>query len=293
MCSMISLKSFFKDVSLKNYCTFNIGGNAKYLYVAHSTKQLINVCYFCERHNIKYKVIGCGANLLFSDEGFNGAIIVNKTQKIKLKKNLVVCESGVNLTKLIYLLKDKNLGGFESLASIPATVGGAVVNSLSAFDINLSDLVLSVECVHKNDIKKKLILSNSECSFDYRNSIFKNENYIITKVVLKVENRDKNLIEDNINLAVNKKLNSQPVGELSAGSVFKRCSIIPAKVIDELGLKGTCFGGAKVSEKHAGFIVNIGNATCLDVLQLINFIKQRVFEATGESIETEIEYVDF
>lgn len=290
---MINLKSFFSNVSLKNYCTFNIGGNAKYLYVAHTTKQLINVCYFCERHNIKYKVIGCGANLLFSDEGFNGAIIVNKTQKFKLKKNLIICESGVNLTKLIYLLKDKNFGGFETLASIPATVGGAVVNSLSAFNVNVSDFVLSVECVHKNNIKKKLILSNSECCFDYRNSIFKNENYIITKVILKVENRDKNLIEDNINLAVNKKLNSQPIGELSAGSVFKRCSIIPSKVIDELGLKGKCFGGAKISEKHAGFIVNIGNATCLDVLQLIDFIKQKVFETTGETIETEIEYVDF
>ena len=290
---MINLKSFFNNVSLKNYCTFNIGGNAKYLYVAHSTRQLINVCYFCERHNIKYKVIGCGANLLFSDEGFNGAIIVNKTQKVKLKKNLVACESGVNLTKLIYLLKDQNFGGFETLASIPATVGGAVVNSLSAFDVNLSDLVLSVECVHKNNIKKKIVLSHSECCFDYRNSIFKNGNYIITKVILKVEKRDKNLIENNINSAVNKKLNSQPIGELSAGSVFKRCSIIPAKVIDELGLKGTCFGGAKISEKHAGFIVNNGNATCLDVLQLIDFIKQRVFETTGETIETEIEYVDF
>lgn len=290
---MINLKSFFKNVSLKNYCTFNIGGNAKYLYVAHSTRQLINVCYFCKRHNIKYKIIGCGANLLFSDEGFNGAIIVNKTQKVKLKNNLVVCESGVNLTKLIYILKDKNFGGFETLASIPATVGGAVVNSLSAFDVNLCDFVVSVECAHKNDIKKKIILSNSECCFDYRNSIFKTENYIITKVVFKVKDRDKKLIENNISLAVNKKLKSQPVGELSAGSVFKRCSIIPSKVVDELGLKGACFGGARISEKHAGFIVNDGNATCLDVLQLIKFIKQNVFDATGEIIETEIEYVDY
>ena len=135
-CFMIKLKSFFKDVSLKNYCTFYIGGNAKYLYVAHTTKQLVDVCYFCRRHNIKFKVIGCGANLLFSDKGFDGAIIVNKTQKIKIKNKQVVCESGVNLTSLIYRLKDKNLGGFETLASIPATVGGAIVNSLSSFNIN-------------------------------------------------------------------------------------------------------------------------------------------------------------
>ena len=290
---MISLKSFFKDVSLKNYCTFNIGGNAKYLYVAHTTKQLIAVCSFCERHNIKFKVIGCGANLLFSDKGFEGAIIINKTQQIKLKSNIVICDSGVNLTKLIFILKDKNLGGFESLASIPATIGGAVVNSLSAFDVNFSDHVLTVECRHKNNLKKSIKLKNLECGFAYRNSIFKSDNYIITKVILSVKNKDKNEIENNINLAVNKKLNSQPVGELSAGSVFKRCSIIPAKVIDELGLKGLCFGGAKISEKHAGFIINTGNATCLDVLMLIDFIKQKVFETTGANIETEIEYVDF
>ena len=89
MCFMISFKSFFNDVSLRNYCTFNIGGKAKYLYIAHTTKQLLEVCSFCEKHNIKFKVIGCGANLLFSDLGYNGAIIVNKTAKVKIENKTI------------------------------------------------------------------------------------------------------------------------------------------------------------------------------------------------------------
>ena len=290
---MINSKSFFNDVSLRNYCTFNIGGKAKYLYIAHTTKQLLDVCSFCEKHNIKFKVIGCGANLLFSDLGYNGAIIVNKTAKVKIENKTITCDSGVNLTSLIFMLKDKNLGGFETLASIPATVGGAVVNSLSAFNVNFSDFILSVECFEKHNPKKHVVLSNLNCCFDYRTSIFKTEEYVITKVVLSVEKRNKFIIEKNINLAINKKLNSQPVGELSAGSVFKRSSIIPSKTIDELGLKGVCFGGAKISEKHAGFIVNTGNATSANVIDLINYIKQEVFNKTKEKLETEIEFVDF
>lgn len=290
---MISFKSFFKNVSLKNYCTFNIGGNAKYLYIAHNTKQLIDVCYFCNRHNIKFKVIGCGANLLFSDKGYDGAIIINKTSKIKIGNSAIKCNSGVNLMSLIFMLKDKNLGGFETLASIPATVGGAVVNSLSAFNVNFSDFILSVECFEKHNPKKRVVLSNLKCCFDYRNSIFKTEKYIITNVVISVKKRNKFLIEKNINLAVHKKLTTQPIGEMSAGSVFKRSSIIPSKTIDELGLKGVCFGGAKISEKHAGFIVNTGNATSANVIDLINYIKQEVFNKTKEKLETEIEFVDF
>ena len=232
------------NVDLKDFCTFRIGGKAKFLFVANTTSELINVCLFAKAHNIKHKVIGLGANLLFDDLGYNGLIIVNKTNKILFRKNAVYCSSGVNVTNLIMKCYLRSLCGFECLSGIPSTVGGAVVNSLGAFNTNFCDFVEYVECYHKSDLTKKLKLNRDECKFSYRSSLFKNGEYIITKVKLKLKYYNKTLIKQRIDNAIKKKTETQPLGVASAGSVFKRSDIIPAKVIDELGLKGTKIGGA-------------------------------------------------
>ena len=349
---------FKSQVSLKDFCTFRIGGKAKFLFVAHDTDTLIKVCLYAKAHNIKYKVIGLGANLLFDDLGFDGLIIVNKTNNVLLRKvntyevlyednrdinlscefnkstsiasfklnnnyrnhdnkchktntlkhdnnssNLcfndknnscfAYVDSGVNVTNLIMKCALRSLCGFERLAGIPSTVGGAVVNSLGAFDTNFSDFVEWVECYHKNDLTKKLILSHDECQFGYRTSLFKCGNYIITKVKLRLFEDDKSLIQKRIKEAVKKKKSTQPLDQYSAGSVFKRTNIIPAKVIDELGLKGTKIGGAEISTKHAGFIINSNSATSKDVKQLITLIQQKVKSATNEDLTPEIEFVEY
>jgi len=284
---------FEKGVSLKDFCTFRIGGKAKFLFVANTNSQLINVCLFAKSHNIKYKIIGLGANLLFDDLGYDGLIIVNKTNKILFRKNAVYCSSGVNVTNLIMKCYLRSLCGFESLAGIPSTVGGAVVNSLGAFDTNFADFVEYVECYHKNDLTKKLKLNRDECKFSYRTSLFKNGEYIITKIKLKLNYDDKTLIKQRIDNAIKKKTETQPLSVASAGSVFKRSNIIPAKVIDELGLKGTKIGGAEISTKHAGFIVNNTNATSEDVKALITLIQQKVKTAYNEELKPEIEFVEY
>ncbi|MBQ9795763.1 MAG: UDP-N-acetylmuramate dehydrogenase, partial [Clostridia bacterium] len=176
---------------------------------------------------------------------------------------------------------------------IPSTVGGAVVNSLGAFDTNFSDFVEYVECYHKNDLTKKLRLSNEECKFGYRTSLFKKGDYIITRVKLRLFEDDKTLIQQRIQEAIKKKKFTQPLDYPSAGSVFKRGNIIPAKVIDELGLKGTKIGGAEISTKHAGFIINTNSATSKDVKELISLIQEKVKTATNEQLETEIEFVEY
>lgn len=282
-----------KDVCLKEFCTYRIGGSAKFLFTAEDTVTLIKVCLYAKTHNIKYKIIGLGANLLFDDLGYNGLIIVNKSNKILFRNNAVYCSSGVNVTNLIMKCCMRSLCGFECLASIPSTVGGAVVNSLGAFDTNFSDYVEWVECYHKSDLTKKLRLSNEECKFGYRTSLFKSGEYIITKVKLKLKYDEQSLIQKRIREAIEKKKSTQPLNFPSAGSVFKRGNIIPAKVIDELGLKGTKIGGAEISNKHAGFIVNNTNATSKDVKLLISYIQEKVKSATNEDLTPEIEFVEY
>ena len=282
---------FLKDVSLKDFCTFHIGGRAKFLHVAHTTANLIEVCKYCKLHNIKYKVIGLGANILFNDNGFNGAIIVNKSNKITFKNNSVFAESGVNVTNLIMRCYLRSLCGFERLVGIPSTVGGAIFNNLGAFETSFGDFVEYVE-VYDKTTNKIITLSNKVCKFTYRNSIFKKENYIILKVKLNLQQDEQLAIKQRINLTLERKKSTQPLNYPSAGSIFKHGNIIPAKTIDELGLKGTKIGDAEISTKHSGFIVNLGNATSKDVKQLITLIKEKVYTETGELLEPEIEFVD-
>ncbi len=282
-----------RNVNLKDFCTFHIGGSAKFLTSICSNTQLIEVCKYCKLHNIKYKIIGLGANLLFDDLGFDGMIIVNKTNEILFRKNFVYVSSGVNVTSLIMQCYNRSLCGFERLAGIPSTIGGAVVNSLGAFETNFTNFVEYVECYHKSDLIKKLKLTNEQCKFGYRSSLFKSDDYIITKVKLRLIKDDKTLIQQRIKEAIEKKTSTQPLDKFSAGSVFKRRNIIPAKVIDELGLKGTKIGGAEISTKHAGFIVNTQSATSKDVKELISLIQEKVKTATNEELEPEIEFVEY
>ncbi|MBQ8615774.1 MAG: UDP-N-acetylmuramate dehydrogenase [Clostridia bacterium] len=297
---------FEKDISLKDFCTFKIGGSAKFLSLVKNNTQLIDVCLYCQLHNIKYKIIGLGANLLFDDSGFDGMIIVNKSNRILFRNvrgsfdsaqddtyYFVYVDSGVNVTNLIMKCYMRSLCGFERLAGIPSTVGGAVVNSLGAFETNFSDFIEYVECYHKSDLTKKLRFNHDDCNFGYRTSLFKNGDYIITRVKLRLFKDDKTLIQQRIKDAIEKKKSTQPLDQFSAGSVFKRGNIIPAKVIDELGLKGTKIGGAEISTKHAGFIVNTNSATSKDIKQLISLIQNEVKTAYNEELEPEIEFVEY
>lgn len=283
--------NFLKNVSLKNYCTFRIGGSAKFLYLANTTSDLLNVSSYCYENNLKFKVIGLGANLLFADDGFDGVIVVNKSNNATFYSNSVVADSGINITNLIMRCYLRNLCNFERLVGIPATVGGAVVNNLGAFETTFGDFV---EYVEVYDVKnaKILKLDKNQCNFSYRNSIFKNENYIILKVKINLKHDTKSAIKERINYSILRKSSTQPLEFANAGSVFKRGNIIPAKIIDELGLKGTRIGDAEISTKHSGFIVNLGNATSKDIKQLIALIKEKVYTKTGELLEPEIEFVD-
>jgi len=280
-----------RNASLKDYCTFKIGGNAKFVFIVENNYSLITMCKYCQKHNIKFKVIGYGSNLLFNDDGFDGAIIVNRANNLKFVGSSVWADAGVSVSSLIQKCIEKRLSGIERLAGIPSTVGGAVVNSLGAYNTSFSDYVKYAKCYDPQ--KNKIITMRAkDCSFAYRTSAFKHKNLIITSVKLKLRRGNLNQIKQNMIESISKKNKTQPTNFPSAGSVFKRGNIIPARVIDELGLKGLRVGGAEISKKHAGYIINVENASSEDVKGLISIIKQRVLECYGENLETEIEFVE-
>ena len=300
----------YKNAPLKKVCTFNIGGNANFLFKTHSNYAIKKVIKYCCMHNIKYKVIGCGANLLFDDLGYNGAIIVNNAKQFKIKGEHIVANAGIKMAELIDIAKRNNLSGLEAFAGIPSTLGGAVFNNLSAWGHELANLVVYVKGFYvppkKADIAsykaskntsikyfKTYTLSNKDCKFKYRGSVFSGGNFIITQAKLKLNKSNKTEIEQNIKTALTKKQTAQPLGYPNAGSVFKRTDILPAKLIDEAGLKGTKIGGAQISTKHAGFIVNIGNATSKDVKALVAKIEEVIYIKFSATLEREIEYVDY
>ncbi len=284
---------YIKDANLKDYCTFKIGGQAKHLYITYTNTALLEVCNYCNVHNIKYKIIGDGSNLLFDDKGYNGAIIVNRTKKLRFVDNFVYADGGTNIGEIIQKSTQRNLSGFEYFAGIPSSVAGGIVNSLGAFDKQISDLVEYVICYKKNNLKKRIILKKVDCHFEYRNSLFKHEDYVITRVKFKLTRDDKTKIFERMKSCLNKKISTQPVDNHSAGSVFKRSTLIPAKIIDELGLKGKNIGDAQISVKHAGFIINNANARSKDVQQLIDYINDCVYRQFKQKFDLEIEYIPY
>lgn len=333
-----------ENASLKDFCTFKIGGFAKYVIICKTCEALIEVCNKCIDEDIKYKVIGFGANLLFSDDGYDGAIIVNRSSEIVLKPESIVFDAGVSVSMAINFANRYNLGGIEGLAGIPATIGGAIINNLGSGSTEISDYVKNVEvlipiCKIKNEnISKsnksvidknnynskysdnlinnktkhilneeeifesnnqktitltKSIFNKDKCDFGYRDSIFKGGDYIINKVELILPKVDLKESKSKIVETIDKKIMSQPLDKPSAGSIFVRSSdYIPSKIIDELGLKGLSHGGASISKKHAGFIVNDNNATSEDVKHLINTINETVFDKYNTTFDLELEIVD-
>ena len=299
--SMKKQIEIYHNKSLKDFCTFKIGGSAKLLFVVYSIRQLkLSICY-CLDNKLKFKVIGCGANLLFDDNGFDGAIIVNRCSRCFLISNRILVESGLSIAELINISANKGLSGIEFFAGIPSTIGGATVNNLGAWNHEISSCINSVygffaKSSNKNKAFKTIKLTQSQCEFGYRFSKFKGEDFsdfIITKIKLTLEKSTKSTILNNIKTALNKKCSTQPTDKPSAGSIFKRTDVIPAKLIDDAGLKGTKIGDAEISTKHAGFIINLGKATSKDVKDLITHIQNEIYAKYSATLTREIEYVDF
>lgn len=277
--------------NLKKYCSFKIGGKAKFFIIVNNENALLKILKWN-----KYKrffVLGAGTNILFKDRTFNGTIIklggkFNQIKILSFKKNYKMIEvgAGVNLFRLNSFLKSNELAGLEWSFGIPGSVGGATKMNAGAYGFEFGNFIYSVKILSNNKISW-----TKNFYFSYRNSSF--NNCIILAVKLKLPVGNFLEIENLQREYLKKRIESQPYEEYSAGSVFKRIInkeeiIYPAKIIDNLGLKGAKIGDAEISTKHAGFIINKDNAKCKDVLKLIKLIQRKVKKNTGKQLETEI-----
>lgn len=269
--------SYKLNQPLSAYGTYGTGGNAQIIVFPKDEKQLkLSVIEGCV-------VIGNGSNVLFSDEGYNGAVIItNQMQKITVSGITVVTESGVSLAKVRECCYLNCLSGLEFTEGIPASVGGAVCMNAGCFSKSVSDIVCYV-------VTDKRVYNNLECKFSYRNSIFCENGETILKVCFLLKPSEIDVIEAKREKFKKLRKSSQPHGK-SCGSVFLNDGYFAGKLIDQANLKGISVGGAKISEKHANFIINNGG-TSTDIYNLIKQVKHTVQQVHGVKLKEEIRYI--
>ncbi len=279
---------FFKNESLKNYTTFKIGGSCKILISVDSEKSISQIISFCNKKNIKYAIIGNGSNILVSDLGYDGIIMyVGKHfSKVNLlEDNIIECQSGITLSKLCSFSLENNLSGLEFAWGIPGTAGGAVYMNAGAYGGEMSDVVEEVTFF---DGEKFKTLRKDELNFSYRHSFFTDNDYTISKIKLRLKIGDYHDIKSKMDELMQKRIDKQPLDYPSAGSTFKRPQgAFASALIEQCGLKGCCVGGAEISTKHSGFLINKNNATFEDVINLIDVVKAKVKNDTGYELELE------
>lgn len=285
---------------LYKHSTFRVGGEAKTAYFPESAEELTDILGKLAEDGERYIVIGNGSNMLFDDRGFDGAVVFTKAVSgVKYTYSsdsvFIEAECGKMLTELSYEAgKKHSLLGLEFAYGIPATVGGAVFMNAGAYGGQMSDVVVSTKAYDKES-RTIVTVEGDSHNFAYRHSIFEeNRNLIVISTTMKLKLGDAMAISEKMDANMQSRRDKQPLEYPSAGSTFKRpVGYFAAKLIDDCALKGAKVGGAEVSEKHAGFIVNKGGATSADILELMDFVSGRVFDTFGVKIEPEVIYVPY
>lgn len=278
---------------LRDFSSVGIGGMAPIIAFPDNTPKLCNIVCFLEKQKIKYKILGRMSNILPPDDDCSYAIIkTDKMSGFSIKDNKIVACAGTSLPYLTYKASREGLSGLEELSGIPGSLGGSILGNAGAFGREISDLVLSVTCYDsQND--KIITLSNGECDFSYRYSAFKENGLVILSAELSLISATGEKTKARIEEVRRARSLTQPVGEKSLGSTFKRTTdgISAAMLIDKCGLKGYSIGGAQISTKHAGFIVNTGLATASDYISLMKYTRRKVKEKFNIDLNEEIEII--
>ncbi len=278
-----------RNMRLCELTTFRIGGPVEAVLSPSSPTLFAGLLKTCAEINIPVTVLGNGSNVLAPDEGLPGVVFkTNALTNLSFNGETVLrCGAGVSLAKLCQFAHEHSLTGLEFAYGIPGSVGGAAYMNAGAYGGEMKDIILC--CAHINSSFNEGSLFADELDFGYRTSAYAKNGFIVTGVTLELKRSKKSAIKTQMDELMSRRREKQPLELPSAGSVFKRPENgFAGALIEECGLKGFSVGGAAVSEKHAGFIVNKGNATCADVLSLIRHIQDTVFEHKGIRLETEI-----
>ena len=279
---------------MSKHTTFKTGGNADFYVVPNQNDdgKIIDTIKYCKDNNINFIVLGNGSNVLVRDEGIRGVVLSLKNfDYFEIEDDFINVGAGLSIAKASKLFAENGFAGLEFACGIPGTIGGAVFMNAGAYGGETKDVVETVTYLDLDDLKVYTI-SNEECHFEYRHSIFHELNAIILSCTLRIIIGEKDDIKNKIEENITSRNAKQPVTMPCAGSIFRREEgVIVAKLIDDAGLKGYRIGGAEVSTLHAGFIVNVGGATSQDILDLIEYIKTIVKEKYNVELHEEVRII--
>ncbi|OKZ74774.1 MAG: UDP-N-acetylenolpyruvoylglucosamine reductase [Clostridium sp. 26_22] len=292
--SKLNKENLYYDEPMAKHTSFKIGGPADVFIKVDNIEELKETLDLSKKNQIPLTIIGNGSNLLVTDKGIRGITAKLNLKDIEIKnennKQIIKVEAGVPVGLLAQKLLKEEITGFEELSGIPGTIGGAVIMNAGAHGKELKDILKKVTAMDYNGNIHEF--TNEECLFSYRNSRFQKEKYIILQATLELEKGNSTEIKGKMDEYMQFRKEKQPIEYPNAGSTFKRGEdFVTAKLIDEAGLKGYKVGGAQVSEKHAGFIVNVDNATAKDVIELTDYIKEKIEEKFGKKINLEIQII--
>ncbi len=284
------------DEPMARHTTFRIGGPAECYVIPQSTEQLAKTIVLCREQGVPYYVIGNGSNLLVADEGISGVVIRMETKNASIRYDILngipvaIVPAGMLLSAFAKELSRKGYANMEYATGIPGTVGGGVVMNAGAYGGEIKDSLLWAKVLTKAG--GELCLSVEELQLSYRHSCISENGYIVTEAAFRLEKGDVAVIEARVAELTKQRKDKQPLEYPSAGSTFKRPEgYFAGKLIDDCGLRGFSVGGAQVSEKHCGFVINQGGATAEDVVSLIRQVRERVSERFGVTLEPEVRFL--
>ncbi len=283
-----------KNVSLKKYTTYRAGGTAKVIVSPKSIDKLLELLKLLKDNNVEYKILGNGSNLIFNDSVYEPVLIkLNDINHCDINNNVITVGAGYSLISLAMKVSRLGLTGMEFATGIPGTVGGAVYMNAGAYKSDMGYIVTEVKAINEN--LEIVTLYNKDLKFKYRSSFFQiHKNYVCIEATIKLKYGSKKLIKEVIEDRRQKRISTQPLEYPSAGSVFRNPENDYAwRLINVCGLKGYRIGGAMVSEKHANFIINVGNAKGEDIRNLILYVKDTVKKETGVDLKVEQEFVNW
>lgn len=269
---------YYKDISLKKYNTYRLDVKCGYLIYPGTVEELTNLLKYLKENNINYFILGGGSNIILAKPYFDVVIKLDKLNNIEIKDNIVTAEAGVSLIYLANLCMNNNLNGLAFAGGIPGMVGASTAMNAGAYKEDMASIVKEVKVVTPE--LEVITLTNKDLNYSYRNSFLKeHKDYICTEVTLEMSYLDKDKIKETMTSRKKRRIDTQPLDKPSAGSVFRNPEGLSAgKLIEDAGLKGYKIGGAKISTKHANFIVNTGDATYEDILELIDYTKKKIKE---------------
>ncbi len=291
-CNCLGSDNVKQQEPMSRHTTFRIGGPADFYLCPHSTKEVQEIVEICKEENLPYFVLGNGSNLLVSDKGYRGVVIQlwKNFSDITVKDCCIQAKAGALLSKVAVEALEAGLTGMEFASGIPGTIGGAAFMNAGAYGGEMKDIIKSVKVLDTQGEVR--ILPKEELKMGYRTSIVKEKGYTVLSVELELSKGNREEIRNTMEDLKERRTSKQPLEMPSAGSTFKRPEgYFAGKLIMDSGLRGFSVGGAQVSEKHCGFVVNKGGATAMDVLNLIREVQRRVKEQFGVDLETEVRFL--